>query len=146
LSLSREVTPLIRPLPPKADPLIRPDFTCTEIVKYYIIVPLKRDHPSYKATPTKGHPSYQTRFHMYWSWDSKYYIIVPLKRSHPSYQTRFHMYWDSKILHIIVTLKRGHLSYKDTFFPFAERVVLLGELLELYDFKSTQIFIVLKLI
>ena len=36
MSLSRETTPLMRP-----------DFRCTEIVKYYLVVPLKRDHPSY---------------------------------------------------------------------------------------------------
>jgi hypothetical protein len=29
---------------------IRPDFRCTEMVKYYFIFPLKRDHSSYKAT------------------------------------------------------------------------------------------------
>ena len=33
----------------KAIPLIRPDFRCTEIVKYYLIVTFKRDQPSYKA-------------------------------------------------------------------------------------------------
>jgi hypothetical protein len=27
--------PLIRLFPPKATPLIKPDFRCTEIVKYY---------------------------------------------------------------------------------------------------------------
>jgi hypothetical protein len=37
------------PLPPKATPLIRPDFRYIEIVKYYEIVPLKRGYPSYKA-------------------------------------------------------------------------------------------------
>ena len=42
----------MRPFPPKATSLIRTDFRCTEIVKYYYIVPLKRDHPSYKATPS----------------------------------------------------------------------------------------------
>jgi hypothetical protein len=38
------------PLPPKATPLIRTDFRCTVIVKYYCIVPLKRGYPSYKTT------------------------------------------------------------------------------------------------
>jgi hypothetical protein len=33
------------PLPPKATPLIRTDFRCTVIVKYYCIVPLKRGYP-----------------------------------------------------------------------------------------------------
>ena len=44
-----------RPLPLKATltkgyPLIRPDFRCTEIVKYYKIIPLLRGHISYKVT------------------------------------------------------------------------------------------------
>jgi hypothetical protein len=43
------VVPLIRPLPPKVIFLARPDFRCTEIVKYYYIVSLKRGHPSYQA-------------------------------------------------------------------------------------------------
>ena len=42
--------PLISPLPPKATPLISPDLRCTEVIKYYLIVPLKKDHPSCKAT------------------------------------------------------------------------------------------------
>ena len=29
----------------KATPLIRPDFRCTDTVKYYYIISLKRDHP-----------------------------------------------------------------------------------------------------
>jgi hypothetical protein len=32
-------------LPPKANPLIRPPFRCTDLDKYYLIVPLNRDHP-----------------------------------------------------------------------------------------------------
>lgn len=43
---------LIRPLPPKAIPHIRPNLRCYKIVKYCSIVLLiKRDHPSY----FKGH-------------------------------------------------------------------------------------------
>jgi hypothetical protein len=34
--------PLIRPLPPKATLFIMPDFRSTEMVKYFLIVPLKR--------------------------------------------------------------------------------------------------------
>ena len=45
-----KATSLIRSLPLKATPLIRPDFRCTELVKYYSIVPLKRVHPSFKDT------------------------------------------------------------------------------------------------
>ena len=43
-------TPFKRLLPPKATNLFRSDFT--KIVKYYlhVIVPLKRGHPSFKAT------------------------------------------------------------------------------------------------
>ena len=41
---------LIRQLSPNAIPLIRPDFRCTEIVKYYLFNPLKRDLSSCKAT------------------------------------------------------------------------------------------------
>jgi len=42
---------LIRPLPPKAIPHIRPNLRCYKIVKYCSIVLLiKRDHPSYKVT------------------------------------------------------------------------------------------------
>ena len=33
--LPPKATPLIRLLPPKTTPLIKPDFRCTEIVKYY---------------------------------------------------------------------------------------------------------------
>ena len=42
---------VIRPLLPKATPLIRPDFRCTEIAKYmyYKTVPLKRGYYSYKV-------------------------------------------------------------------------------------------------
>ena len=36
-------------MPPKAIALIRPDFTCTEIVKYYYLVPHMRGHPDYNA-------------------------------------------------------------------------------------------------
>jgi hypothetical protein len=43
------VVSIIRPLPPKAAPLIRSDFRCTEMVKYYQIVSLKRGHLSQKA-------------------------------------------------------------------------------------------------
>ena len=45
-----KATSLIRSLPLKATPLIRPDFRCTELVKYYSIVPLKRVHPFFKDT------------------------------------------------------------------------------------------------
>ena len=41
---------LIRQLSPNAIPLIRPDFRCTEIVKFYLFKPFKRDIPSCKAT------------------------------------------------------------------------------------------------
>ena len=43
-------TSLIRPLPTMATSLIRPDFRFTEIVKCYLIDPIKRGHPSYKVT------------------------------------------------------------------------------------------------
>ena len=43
---------VIRPLPPKATLLIRPDFRCTEMVKYYLIAP-----------PMKGHPHIRPFFH-----------------------------------------------------------------------------------
>jgi hypothetical protein len=43
---------------------IRPDFKCPEIVKYILIISLKR-----------GHPSYKTRFQM--PWDSKILINYP---------------------------------------------------------------------
>jgi hypothetical protein len=39
--LSWKAIPLIRPLSWKAILLIRPDVRCTEIVKHYLIVPLK---------------------------------------------------------------------------------------------------------
>jgi hypothetical protein len=41
--LSLRVTPLIKVLSLRVAPLFRPDFRCTDIVKYYSIVPLKRD-------------------------------------------------------------------------------------------------------
>ena len=44
------VPPVIWPLPSKATPLIRPDFRCTEIVKYYWLIPLKRGHPYFTTT------------------------------------------------------------------------------------------------
>jgi hypothetical protein len=47
---------LIRPLPSKVTPLIRSDFKCTEIVKYYSIGPLKREHLSSKDTPQERTP------------------------------------------------------------------------------------------
>jgi hypothetical protein len=46
---------------------MRPDFRCTEIVKYYLVVPLKRDHPSYEA-----------RFQMHR--DSKIQLSCPSQR------------------------------------------------------------------
>ena len=46
---STVVPRLTKPLPPKATPFIRPDFRCTEIVKYYLIVTFKRDQLSYKT-------------------------------------------------------------------------------------------------
>jgi hypothetical protein len=39
--------PTYKAAPTTRDPLIRPYFTCTEIVKSYLIVPLKSSHPSY---------------------------------------------------------------------------------------------------
>ena len=37
--------PLIRPLQAKAIPLIRSNFRCTEIIKYYMVVPLREAIP-----------------------------------------------------------------------------------------------------
>jgi hypothetical protein len=56
-----------RPLPPKFTPLIEVDVRFTEVVKYYYmyIVPWKRGHSSYKATPTKVHSSYQDIFQIH---------------------------------------------------------------------------------
>ena len=47
----------------------------------YIIKNAIQQSPSYKATPTKGHPSYQVRIQM--KWECKYYLIVHLKKGHP---------------------------------------------------------------
>jgi hypothetical protein len=42
ISLIRSCPPLVRPLPPKATAIIKPDFRCIQIQEYYFIVPLKR--------------------------------------------------------------------------------------------------------
>ena len=49
---SLKSTQFIRPISPKATPLNRPYFRCTEIIKYNVLLrcTLKRGHPSYKAT------------------------------------------------------------------------------------------------
>ena len=47
---SIELSCLYSILPLKTTPLIRPSFRCTEIVKCYSNFPLKRGHPSFKAT------------------------------------------------------------------------------------------------
>ena len=59
-----------------------------------------RHHPSYKANPTKGQPSYQAKFQMHRESKIQYppfYKANPTK-GQPSYQTRFLMQEDSKIL------------------------------------------------
>ena len=48
---TKDHPPLIRPIPPKDIPLIRPDFKCTEIVIYYEIAPSRYTTTlMYKAT------------------------------------------------------------------------------------------------
>ena len=42
--------PLTRPLSTKAIPFSRPDFTCSNRVIYYQVVPVERGHHSNKAT------------------------------------------------------------------------------------------------
>jgi hypothetical protein len=46
--LPPKATLLTRPLPPKAIPFIRLNFRGIDIVEYYNILSLKRDHASYK--------------------------------------------------------------------------------------------------
>jgi hypothetical protein len=45
--LLSKATPLIRPLLSKATPLIRPYFRCTELIKYYYNVHLKRGEATF---------------------------------------------------------------------------------------------------
>jgi hypothetical protein len=46
------------------------------MVEYFSIFPLKRVHPCYKATPAKGHLSYQARFQIHC--DGKILLNFPL--------------------------------------------------------------------
>jgi hypothetical protein len=44
-SLQSKTTSFIRPLPLMATPFIRPDYICTEMFKYYYIVPPPHERP-----------------------------------------------------------------------------------------------------